>query len=1046
MRFYAKALRTAGILGIFGMASFFALRHGPGGLWRGLEIAHAVTSPGAPKPPYDLTQLLAVNETLKTIRSKYVDPQRIKPRQMFLSALDEVQKEVAQVIVLHDEKSPKVRVQVENEAREFRVDNVQGPWDVSARLRDVFAFLQEHLKNDKELDLREVEYAACNGMLRTLDPHSVFMSPEAYREMNLSTSGHFGGLGIVISLRDQQLTVMKPMPDTPAGRAGLKRFDRITKINNESTLNMPLDDAVSRLRGKPGSRVSVWVHRDGTEGWAGSRPFELVREEIRIRSVDSRQLGDGIGYVRLRQFQSTTADELVEALSSLNKVNRLRGLVLDLRGNPGGLLDQAMRVADVFIEQGVLVSTVGGHEGREEKTATKDGSEPKYPIVVLTNGSSASASEIVAGALKNLNRAVIVGQTTFGKGTVQLVFPRITPDGAALKLTIAKYLTPGNVSIQGVGVTPDVALDTMTVDTLDMDLFRTEQSTREQDLSKSLDGEGSRGGERPAYTLRYRLESEKREQMRELAGDIDEEDTSFDYPLTFARQLVADLPVASRTEQLKAAKNLLEKAQSTQLDAVSADLAKLVNVDWSTPAPGFTPTNKTADYVVEVHTDRKGNTAVAGEAMALEVSVENKGTTPIYQLRGITKSDNGYFSDKELVFGRIDPGKKRVVKAPLGWCTVEGRKGGTIKPLPAQVKRTCQIPKDAATREDVVMVKFEAASGEAPADVEIRPTVHSLPKPLFAYAYQVVDNRPGNGDGQLERGEGATIYLRVKNIGKGTSFETQANLRNLTGDGLLLHAGRFDISNMKPGDERQVALTFDVLKNLDEDSAKVELSVVDRDLRVISSEKVTLPVVQEGLAQKPAAGRVQTNAAARVLAQPLAQGNLVGEFPKGSVLDRISTFGEFTKVRIDGDRFGFVYSSAVSDAAGRPVSGNFVPSLRRSPPVIELEPVSLSTRESHVPITGFVTDADRVSDVFVFVGNRKTFYRAAPKQTDTQRLPFETRIELNPGVNVVTVVARENADTVSRVNVIIRRDAPSGAYLPTPKSELFGEDWEFEGE
>ncbi|MGC4064196.1 MAG: hypothetical protein QM784_06045 [Polyangiaceae bacterium] len=229
MRFYAKALRTAGILGIFGMASFFALRHGPGGLWRGLEIAHAVTSPGAPKPPYDLTQLLAVNETLKTIRSKYVDPQRIKPRQMFLSALDEVQKEVAQVIVLHDEKSPKVRVQVENDAREFRVDNVQGPWDVSARLRDVFAFLQEHLKDDKELDLREVEYAACNGMLRTLDPHSVFMSPEAYREMNLSTSGHFGGLGIVISLRDQQLTVMKPMPDTPAGRAGLKRFDRITK-------------------------------------------------------------------------------------------------------------------------------------------------------------------------------------------------------------------------------------------------------------------------------------------------------------------------------------------------------------------------------------------------------------------------------------------------------------------------------------------------------------------------------------------------------------------------------------------------------------------------------------------------------------------------------------------------------------------------------------------------------------------------------------------------------------------------------------------------
>src|SRR5690606_29207143 len=273
MRILERLGRAVAVLGVFALASYFALRFGTGGLWKGLEAAHAVTATGQKPAPYDLTQLVAVNETLKTVRDKYVEPNRVSPRQMFLSALNQVQKEVAQVIVLHEEKAPTVKVRVDVAERDFRVDNVQGPWDVAARLREVFAFLQANLKGT-EVDLRDVEYAACNGMLRTLDPHSVFMSPEAYREMNLSTSGHFGGLGIVISIRDQMLTVMRPMPETPAGRAGLKRLDRITKINNESTLNMPLDDAVKRLRGRPGSKVVIWVHREGPEGWTGSRPLE----------------------------------------------------------------------------------------------------------------------------------------------------------------------------------------------------------------------------------------------------------------------------------------------------------------------------------------------------------------------------------------------------------------------------------------------------------------------------------------------------------------------------------------------------------------------------------------------------------------------------------------------------------------------------------------------------------------------------------------------------------------------------------------------------
>src|SRR5262252_4315171 len=299
MRILERLGKVLVVIGAFVLATFFALRYNSGGLWRGFEPALAVTGP-VQKAPYDLTRLEAVNETLKMIRDKYVDPKRVKPKDMLLSALNYVQRDVAQVIILHDDPAPTVKVRVDTQEREFRVDNVLGLWDVSARLREIFDFVQDNLKGT-EVDLRDVEYAACNGMLHTLDPHSVLLSPEAYKEMNLSTSGQFGGLGIVISIRDQQLTVINPMPGTPAGRAGVKKYDRITKINSESTLNMGLNEAVQHLRGAPGTKVTVWVHRDPDKeknepGWTGSRPFELTRETIKVASVEHRMLENSVGY------------------------------------------------------------------------------------------------------------------------------------------------------------------------------------------------------------------------------------------------------------------------------------------------------------------------------------------------------------------------------------------------------------------------------------------------------------------------------------------------------------------------------------------------------------------------------------------------------------------------------------------------------------------------------------------------------------------------------------------------------------------------------
>jgi carboxyl-terminal processing protease len=1043
MRPFSRLGRTFLLLVVFGFASHFAIEYGTGGLWKGLRSAHAVVG-GEAEVPYDLTQLRAVNATLDHIRKKYVEPERVDPRQMFLGALDMIQKRVAQVIVSHEKGASNVTVRVEDEEQQFRVDNVQGHWDVAARLREVFAFMQKKLR-DTEVELPEIEYAAANGMLRTLDPHSVFLSPEEYKEMNVSTSGHFGGLGIVISIRDQALTVMRPMPDTPAGRAGLARLDRITKINNESTLNMPLSDAVDRLRGEPGSKVTVWVHRDGKNGWNGSRPFELVREVIRVSSVDHEALDGKVGYVRIKQFQQTTSRELHEALRELKKKESLQGLVLDLRDDPGGLLDQAGRVADTFIEQGTIFATVGASEGRHEQSATRAGTEPDYPIIVLVNEGSASASEIVAGALKNQNRAVVLGRTTFGKGSVQLVFPEITEENAALKLTIAQYLTPGDISIQGTGVTPDIELDPMTADLQEMDLYVNEDNVRERDLSKTLNAGGRRIQEPPAYQLRYNLPESVRAEIRERGSTLDdvfEEDT----PIRIARTLVSKMKSGPRQKQLEQLSGVVEEIQAREIDAVSEDLKKL-GIDWTAPPKTYEGGPSPKDVTTKLWTSKKGDVVTAGEAMELTVEVTNNGKSPLYQLHAITQSDSGYYDQKELVFGKVEPGESKQTTVPLGWCKTEGREAGSTKPVPLDAKRICTIPKDAVHRQDAVQVRFFAAGADVPEALSFKPTIESLPQPIFAYSTQVVDNRSANENGQLEKGEGATIYFHIKNVGQGPAYETQANLRNLTGDGVLLKAGRFDVSGMKPGEERNVAFTFDVLPTLKADELSLEVSVIDQDLGAYSSEKLALPLFGKKAARsiKPASFVRVSKGKAVVRSEPEAAAPVVGYLEDGAAVKAKGMVGQFVQVALSDDRFGFVSVEELSEGAAKTADkvARFVPELSHSAPRLAVEAKALATRGDVMSIDVVATDDNGgVQDAFVFVGDRKVFYMPN-KEKGGKRMKFSLDAPLKSGVNVITVVARENRDVVSRHRIVVRKDGKNGEILPTPKNDMFGEDWEF---
>jgi len=306
-----------------------------------------------------------------------------------------------------------------------------------------------------EVKSKELIYGAVKGMLETLDPHSAFMPPETFREMQVETQGSFGGLGIEITVKDRALTVVSPIEGTPADHAGIQPGDRIIKIEGQPTKDLTLMDAVRKLRGPKGSKVTITILREGS-----LEPLDvtLVREVIEVKSVRSKDLGDGIYYVRLSSFQERTTKDLERALEQAQKAGST-ALILDLRNDPGGLLNQAVAVSDMFLDKGQLIVYTQGRVKNQDLRFTAEHSNgfPRWPMVVLVNGGSASASEIVAGALQDWKRAVILGTKTFGKGSVQTVIP--LSDGSGLRLTTAKYFTPRGRSIHGTGIMPDILVE-----------------------------------------------------------------------------------------------------------------------------------------------------------------------------------------------------------------------------------------------------------------------------------------------------------------------------------------------------------------------------------------------------------------------------------------------------------------------------------------------------------------------------------------------------------------------------------------------------------
>jgi carboxyl-terminal processing protease len=701
-------------------------------------------------PGYDLGRLELLEPTLYHVEESYAEPARVDWEQMFVAGLQAVERRVP-VCLFHREPGGDVlSVEVGAYRTVLQVPPVGSRKELQRELRRVAALLGEHLGPDDVPDvadgiddpLAEVEYALVNGILQTLDPHSVLLPPPDAHEMDVENHGEFGGLGITIVDRRGEggMTIEATLPDTPAAQAGLQAEDRIVRIDGESTVNMTLDEAVKRLRGPVGAPVDVDVERPSL---AEPLRVTVVRQLIGLNRVEGQLLEGGIGYVTIKSFHEHVERDLHDVLSRLHREaaasGDLRGLVLDLRGNPGGFLNQAVRVSDTFLTEGDIVSTIDGSGRRTDLERARRSAEPDYPVAVLIDASSASASEIVAGALRNNDRAVIVGERSFGKGSVQNLHTFY--DDSKLKLTISKYLTPGDRSIQAVGIPADVELLPAVVEAAEeadgepvVRLFHRERVRREADLDGSLE-QISFHTERPAYQVRYLSAPGQRRAPR----------PADDAQVRMARDiLLAANGQWRRTDVLQAAGRVVQQLGRQGNGEVEAAFEAL-GIDWSDGPAG---SREVLPVSVQVVLGDEGHLP-AGEEATVRVEVTNVSDEPLYRLAAVAR-DHGVLDGAEFFFGRLEPGETRTYERTV---EVADGYGSEVAPLVLELR-------DAG----------EGALGEVTSSLRIEG--HELPR--LAWRWSVRDD---DGDGIAEVGDTLRVHLELQNVGPGLTRMTTARIR-----------------------------------------------------------------------------------------------------------------------------------------------------------------------------------------------------------------------------------------------------------------------------
>jgi len=900
---------------------------------------------------YDLSSLQTLNGVLLNLSKCYVDPSRFNPKKMFKEALYGIQNQLPGFIARFNENNNSVEIQLGAKKETFDYSKIDSPWSMSSVLKVIFKFIKENLNNAENIKTQDIEYSAINGMLSTLDPHTRLLPPDLYKEMKMDTEGEFGGLGIVISSPEGKLTINEVLEGTPAEEKGLKCGDQIVQIGEESTVNMDLDEAVSKLRGKPGTSVTIWIIR---EGMKQPKKIEIERANIHIQSVKYQMLDGKVGYVKLSSFQENTYEDLKNALEKLRE-NGMKGLILDMRFNAGGLLDQAIAVADVFLYTGTITTTRVPCNATplQPYPAKIGGSEPNYPIIVLMNRESASAAEIVAGALKNHNRALTMGERTFGKGSIQQL--KEMRDGSALKYTIGEYLTPGDISIQSIGVVPDVQLVPLVIGKKDLNIVVSkEDAIRESSLDRHLVSDRTIGELESKETVEYVYYSKTEEKnVCPLPFDKIVKD---DYEVKIAHDILLTSPNSNRIKMMDEIKTFLTKARASQDEELQNALKKF-KIDWQNDCSNETPPPDAIK--IEYYEDNKPVKFFsfdAGTKAKIKVEVKNEWDKPLCRLYAITQSDNKLLSKRDFVFGKILPGKKKSWESEI------------------------EIPQSSPSRIDPIKLDIytykEKKILTAP---EIRAVINESPQPVFSVAYEIKDDIKGNFNDILEPGEEGKLYVKVKNTGKGKSKSLSVYVKNTSGEGVYIVKGRESLENLLPGKEFISTLKIKLLPSYEKKDFKLKISVQDSNLPVRYETEAKFPSSPE---------------------------KTLEQLKSGSIYD---------------------HTPVITITSTNPEIG---------------KDLQMSVRTPAITIRGTVEDDTHIEDMYIYADVDKIFYKSNAGSASPEKMDFEATVPLHGGVNVITIFARQDSNSISMKKLIIRRDDPQGLTMPTPKKTDIEEEEE----